>query len=96
MKLVYHEKVQSDVNAIIRYYYDISDSLGDDFWQELTSVINIIREHPTRFHFEKPPLRRANLETFPYCIGYKVFSDHVKIMVIKHKSRNPMYAKNRF
>jgi hypothetical protein len=39
VKLVYHEKVQSDVNAIIRYYYDISDSLGDDFWQELTSVI---------------------------------------------------------
>ena len=95
MKLIYHEKVQSDVNAIIRYYDAISDSLGDDFWQELMSLINNIREHPTRFHFEKPPLRRANLETFPHCIGYKVFSDHVKIMVVKHKSRSPGYAKDR-
>ena len=59
MNLVYHEKVQSDVNGIIRYYYGVADSLGDDFWQELTRIINIIREHPTRFHFEKPPLRKA-------------------------------------
>ncbi len=92
MNLVYHELVQKDINGILRHYADVSSRLADDFWDEFTKIVALIKENPQRFHYEKRPIRRATFTRFPYCIAYQVFENHIKVMVVKHESRKPSFG----
>ncbi|WP_269526984.1 type II toxin-antitoxin system RelE/ParE family toxin [Coraliomargarita parva] len=87
MRLLYHQDVQSDVNQALKRYESISPKLADALWHELQSHFRRIQSNPLTCHFETPPFRRVNLKRFPYAILYRVFDDHVKIMVVKHVKR---------
>ena len=95
MRLVYHQDVQSDVNQALERYQSISPQLAETLWGELQANFTRIKENPLACHFETPPFRRANLKRFPYAILYRVFSDHVKIMVIKHVKRRADFGLKR-
>ena len=89
MRVVYHRKVQQDVNAILRHYDRISEPLGDEFWEELMAFIQRVAENPERFHFETPTLRRANLKRFPYHFLYRVTAGGIRVTVVRHHKQHP-------
>ena len=92
---MYHQDVQSDVNHALEHYQSISPHLAETLWVELQANFARIRENPLAGHFESPPFRRVNLPRFPYAILYRVFNDHVKIMVIKHVKRRADFGMKR-
>jgi hypothetical protein len=74
MNVVYHPDVQRDVSGILRHYDRINDRLGDEFFEELNSVINQAAADPQRFHFEVRDRRRINFKRFPYHVLFREIS----------------------
>ena len=89
MKVVYHPRVPQDLNAIIRHYDGIDSRLADDSWEEFESFVKKAGEKPTQFHPGDKDRRRVNLERFPYHFLFRLFSDRIRITVVRHHSRNP-------
>ena len=95
MRLAYHPQVQRDVNRILRHYDGISLRLGDEFWAELTRLVELISSKPQRFHFAQKGLRRANLRRFPYHLLFREKPDGVRVIVLRHNRRRPSYGTSR-
>jgi plasmid stabilization system protein ParE len=95
MKVVYHPVVQRDVSNILRHYDSINDQLGDEFWEELNSFISAAAANPKRFHFERPNLRRVNLDRFPYHFLFREIPGTIRITVVRHHKQHPRYGLRR-
>jgi len=95
MRLAYHPLVQRDVSEILRYYDGISPRLGDEFWTELMSLVELASAKPTRFHFADRGLRRANMRRFPYHLLFRERADRIRVIVVRHHRRHPSYGLGR-
>ena len=95
MRLSYHPLVQRDVSGILRHYDRISPSLGDEFWAELTRLLDVVSEKPEQCHFDVRGLRRANMRRFPYHLLFRVSAGAVRVIVIRHDKRHPSYGTKR-
>ena len=89
MKVVYHPDVQRDVSSILRHYDAINDRLGDEFWEELNSLIKTASANPKHFHFESMDRRRVNLKRFPYHFLYREIPGGIRITVVRHDKQHP-------
>lgn len=89
MKVVYHPAVQKDLNGIIRHYDAIDPRLADDFWEEFQNFVKLASEKPSQFHPVANDRRRVNLERFPYHFLFRLFTDKIRITVVRHHSRDP-------
>jgi toxin ParE1/3/4 len=95
MRLAYHPQVQLDVNRIVRHYDRISARLGDEFWNELMRLVELVSSKPQRFHFAQKGLRRANMRRFPYHLLFRETQDTVRIIVLRHNRRRPSFGTSR-
>ncbi len=95
MRLAYHPLVQRDVREILRYYDRISPRLGDEFWAELSRLVELVSDNPHRFHFADRGLRRANMRRFPYHLLFRVKADGIRVIVVRHDKRHPSYGTGR-
>jgi plasmid stabilization system protein ParE len=95
MKVVYHAAVQKDVNRILRRYDKDSSHLGDEFWNELNRYIEAAVANPLRFHPFIRDLRRANLKRFPYHFLYRILSDRLRVIAVRHHKQNPRFGLQR-
>ena len=89
MRLSFHPLVQSDINSILHRYDSISPKLGDQFFAELTAVLNSVLQNPQRGHPVEADIRRVNLSTFPYHFLYRVFPGRVRVTIVRHNKRHP-------
>jgi plasmid stabilization system protein ParE len=92
MKVRYHPAVQQDVNRALQRYDHASPQLGDAFWAELNLYIEAAATNPLRFHPYLRGLRRVNLKRFPYHFLYRVFSDRIRIVAVRHHKQHPNYG----
>ena len=95
MKVVYHPAVQRDVSRILLHYDSINDRLGDEFWDELHSLVSAAAANPNRFHFERPNQRRVNLKRFPYHFLFREIPGGIRITVVRHHKQNPQFGLRR-
>jgi plasmid stabilization system protein ParE len=95
MRLAYHPLVQSEVNRILRHYDRISPRLGDEFWEELMRLVELVSLKPERFHFADRGLRRANMRRFPYHLLFREGLVGVRVIVVRHNRRHPSYGTGR-
>jgi plasmid stabilization system protein ParE len=95
VRLEYHPRIQRDVNRILRHYDRISPRLGDEFWDELTHLIELVSSKPQRFHFAGRGLRRANLRRLPYHLLFREKPGGVRVIVLRHNRRRPRYDTKR-
>lgn len=92
----FHRLVQSDLNGILDKYYEISDQLGDDFFAEFGVGLEKVCRNPRFFHFDASGLRRCNLDRFPFHFLYDVREESIRIWVVRHDHRNPVFGLRRF
>ncbi len=95
MKVGYHAAVQQDVNRALRRYDRLSNRLGDEFWHELTACIEAAAANPLRFHPHARGLRRANLKRFPYHFLYRILSDRIRVIAVRHHKQSPHFGLQR-
>ncbi len=90
MTLSIHREAQSDLAHAIRFYKNnASKSVATRFLDEFERVPGLLDENPglgTRTNVDR---RTYPLRGFPYSLIYKVADGGIRILVVRHQSRDP-------
>ena len=90
MRLEFHALIASDISRIMEYYEDVAGKqLADEFYVELRSFFDKAVDAPEAFSIRERDVRRVNLERFPYHFLFRIHDDRVRILVVRHHSRQP-------
>ncbi len=90
MRLEFHRQVTSDISRIMDYYEDVAGrQLAEEFYSELRSFFQKAADSPEAYDLREHDLRRVNLERFPYHFLFRIVSDRVRILVVRHHRRRP-------
>jgi len=96
MRLEFHKLVASDISRIMDYYEEVAGpQLADEFYEELRAFFQKAAESAESYAIRERDLRRVNLERFPYHFLFRVVSDAVRILVVRHHSRRPSLGTQR-
>ena len=96
MRLVLHPKVYSDIAQVMEYYEQVASvDLADEFYAELQQLIREAGKRPESFPIRERDIRRANLRRFPYHFLFRVTTDTVRILVVRHHRREPSLGTGR-
>ncbi len=97
MKVELNPEVHTDLLAIVEHYFDSDEAeLAADFYAEFRRYADEVALRPESFLIFVKTYRRVNLSRFPYHFLFrKVDSDTVRILVVKHDSRDPKFGINR-
>jgi len=95
VKVVYHTLVQRDLDDAWRYYESASGGLGDQFFDEFLAVIASIQRNPNHWPPTDKGRRVALFSRFPYKLLYRVESERVKVLVVRHQKRSPAFGDKR-
>jgi plasmid stabilization system protein ParE len=96
MAVIFNRLVQKDVWQILDFYEEESgEALADAFYRELMESVLNAEENPSRHHFLKEPLRRANLKRFPYHFIYRQIGKDIRVLVVRHHKRHPSVGMKR-
>jgi len=91
-----HQRVQFDLDEILKKYQKISPPLADDFFAEFQVALHNVARNPKLFHFDHSGLRRGNLERFPYHFLYDIRGDLIRVWVLRYNRRDPDLGTRRF
>jgi plasmid stabilization system protein ParE len=90
MRLEFHRQVASDISRILNYYEHIGEGqLAQEFYAELSLFFHKAAESPKNYAVRERDVRRVNLERFPFHFLFRIVSDRVRILVVRHHSRRP-------
>jgi toxin ParE1/3/4 len=96
MRLVLHPKVYSDIDSIMAYYEEVGTrKLADEFYAELRHFMTAVAERPESFAVREGDIRRVNLHRFPYHFLFRIAGGAVRILVVRHHSRDPSLGMGR-
>jgi len=95
VKLTFHIAVQREVDEVCAWYDERKEHLGDEFFQEVERVLASIAANPQAFPQSSRGRRKAHLKQFPYTIFYRIHTDRVRILTIRHDKRHPNYGAGR-
>lgn len=95
MNVVYHPEAENDVIEAARYYEECRAGLGGEFLGEVDEAVNLVQKDPRRFVVVEDDIHRHSLKRFPYAIFYRVTSDSLRILVVRHHSRHVDFGSSR-
>ncbi len=96
MRLTYHPDAEAELAQAAVFYENRSPGLGDRFLQDFDTAIQEIEAAPQRWPIVENNLRCHTLRSFPFGIYYRIHTDELRILVIKHHSQHPNYGSRRF
>jgi plasmid stabilization system protein ParE len=96
MRLVLHPKVYSDIAQVMEYYEQVAGAdLAGEFYSELLQLMREAAKRPESFSIRERDMRRANLRRFPYHFLFRIADDAVRILVLRHDTREPSLGTER-
>ncbi|MCW5549323.1 MAG: type II toxin-antitoxin system RelE/ParE family toxin [Opitutaceae bacterium] len=98
MKLEFHPAVQHDFNAAVDYYETAGGpNLADRFEAEFRACLESIRVNHRSFAFYQGSqvFRRIRLQGFPFVIIYRETSAGIRVTLLKHERRHPLFGLHR-
>jgi toxin ParE1/3/4 len=95
VKVVLHPEADAEFLLAQQRYTDANPPLGRRFYDEITSVLGRITQHPLRYKQFDPPARRLFANGFPYAVIYVARLDAIWIIAVMHVRREPGYWKGR-
>jgi plasmid stabilization system protein ParE len=96
MNYALHPLAKNDVIDAQDYYeQQAGHQVALRFTEELTRVIQLLRQNPG---FGTPIAQQRRiypLKSFPYALVYQVHDDHLYILILRHHRQKPNYASSR-
>jgi hypothetical protein len=87
----YHEETVHETNEAVDYYNSKFEALGERFYSELLSSIDIVREAPHIWPKVENGASRFLLKHFPYALFYTYSETTVIIFAVANLNKKPMY-----
>ena len=95
-QVVFHRLVQRDMDGILRYYSEeASESVAERFYGRFLETVERALGNPQGFHFANAVYRRADVPGFPYHFLYREMPYGIRILVLRHYRRDPVYGMRR-
>lgn len=82
-------QAELDVSDAAAWYEGRRTGLGDEFLDELDSVLRRVIVSPFEFPKIKNHIRRALLRRFPYSAYFTVTTEIVELVALLHQHRDP-------
>ena len=82
-------QAELDVSDAAAWYEERRTGLGDEFLDELDSVLRRVIKDPLQFPPVKNHIRRALLRRFPYSVYFGVTGETVELVAVLHQHRDP-------
>jgi len=96
MRLELHPLADADISRIIDHYEEAGGAeLADEFYSELRVFLQKAAQTPEGYAIRERDIRRVNLERFPFHFLYRVVSDRVRILAVRHNRRRPSLGMSR-
>ena len=93
MNIVFHPRVFSEVDLIMRYYEEVAGSnLVDEFYEKFRKCVRLAANSPQLLSEKKRGFRRVNLNRFPYNFLFRIKLDAIQILVVRHNARKPSFV----
>ena len=86
---------EADLNEAANWYQQQQIGLGNDFLDEVLTLIHSIQRQPLAYPIIHRHTRRALTNRFPFGVFYRIESEVIVIFVIMHASRHPRRWQNR-
>ena len=95
MTVIYHPEAEAEMIEAAQFYARRVAGLGAEFLAAVDEAVSGIMEAPDRWRTVEKDVRRYLLRRFPFAILYRVMPDHLRILAVKHHSRQPDYWRGR-
>lgn len=95
MKLIIHPEASAEIEEEAAYYEDKQSGLGLEFLDGVDAAIDTILSMPYTFAIRRKNIRMYVLPRFPFSILYRVQSEILEILIVRHHARNEDYGMNR-
>jgi len=90
MRIIIDRRVHGEIQEAMDYYHrNAGAKIATSLYTEFKKCKALIGRRPRASPIVRDDIRRLNLDRFPYHILYKVLTDAILIVKLKHDSRNP-------
>ena len=94
-KVIFHPLARQELLEAVRFYEDLSPGLGRRLRMEAKAFLDKILAHLLRYSVRIAPVRRANLDRFPYHLNYFLHGSDIAIVAVSHHRQRPFYWRGR-
>lgn len=95
MKIRFLISARRELRDAVHYYNTQYSHLGDEFRDEVWDTIQRIKKFPEAWHPLSAPIRRCQMNRFPYGVIYVACEKAVLIIALAHLHRAPEYWRSR-
>ena len=94
-KLLILERAVSELEDACIYYNEQVQGLGYEFEQEITLLLELIKQNPLLFPIKFVNIHEAVVKRFPFIITYEVSGKQIIVSAIFHVKQNPIKKRKR-
>lgn len=91
----FHPDAKIEMRETADYYDEQRIGLGSEFLDTVEAALMRIIENPESAPVSLPPVRKYQVERFPFSVIYSVRDGGIFVSAIAHGSRRPYYWKDR-
>ena len=96
MSYSFHRGAQQDLTDAFRFYKrEAGNGVAERFLGEFERVVSRLQEFPEIGTPTNEQRRTYPLTGFPYSVTYRTIGTEVRILVVRHQSRDPVYGEGR-
>jgi len=96
----FEPEATEELRAAVEWYEKRRAGLGEDFFAEVASALEVVREYPATGN--RPPgvperldTRRVSLGRFPYHVVFMEVADQIRVIAVAHHRQRPGYWRKR-
>ena len=89
MKVIFLPPADKELVEAISFYNDQMTGLGDKFYKDVVSALNLIIAFPQGWQKVGINTRKCILKHFPYLILFVVEKEQILITAVSHQHRHP-------
>lgn len=91
-----HRKAERDLGNAVRYYEaNAGAAVADRFLREFVRVADLLETNPGFGTPTAVDRRIYPLRGFPYSVIYRIATGQLRVLVVRHQSRNPEFGDER-
>ena len=95
MRLIYPPDAEAELIDAAQFYEGRVSGLGVEFLDAVESAVVVILHAPERSRVVEADIRRYMMPRFPYAVYYRIQTDDLRVLAIKHHRQHPDYWRGR-